>query len=77
MTDLARTPSDDDISVMVDVARAAGTTLSDDKRMRLSGLVEAGLIEAATSNDGEADRYKLTPLGQSVLDERGVGANES
>ena len=70
-------PSDTDISVMVDVARAAGVTLSGDQRMRLSGLVEAGLVEAATSNDGEGDHYKLTPQGQAILDSRGVGANES
>ena len=70
-------PNDSDISVMVDVARSAGTMLSDEKRMKLSALVEAGLIEAATSNDGEGDRYKLTPQGQAVLDARGVGANES
>lgn len=70
-------PSDSDVSIMVDVARAAGTTLSDDKRRRLPALVEAGLVEAATSNDGEGDRYKLTPQGQAVLDARGVGANES
>ena len=70
-------PSDSDVSIMVDVARAAGTTLSDDKLRRLPALVEAGLVEAATSNDGEGDRYKLTPQGQAVLDARGVGANES
>lgn len=70
-------PSDDDISVMVDVARAAGTMLSDDKQRRLPGLVAAGLVEPTASNDGEGDRYKLTPQGQAVLDERGVGANES
>ena len=70
-------PNDSDISVMVDVARSAGTMLSDEKRMKLPALVEAGLIEAATSNDGEGDRYKLTPQGQAVLDARGVGANES
>ncbi len=70
-------PSDADISVMVDVARSAGTMLSADKQARLSDLIAAGLIEPAKSNDGEGERYKLTPQGQAVLDERGVGANES
>jgi hypothetical protein len=70
-------PSDSDISVMVDIARSAGTMLSGDKQTRLPALLEAGLIEAAASKDGEGDRYKLTPQGQAVLDERGVGANES
>ena len=77
MTDLASTPTDEDISVMVDVARSAGAMLSDDKKALLPGLVTTGLIEPADSKPGEGDRYKLTSLGQSVLDDRGVGANEA
>ena len=77
MTDLATTPTDDDISAMVDIARSAGTMLSADKQKLLPHLVSTGLIEAAASTDSDGERYRLTPLGQSVLDQRGVGANEA
>lgn len=69
--------SDDDISVLVDVARSAGTILSGDKRDRLPALMDRGLIAPATSGMAEGDRYMLTPEGQAALDARGVGANEA
>ena len=69
--------SDDDISVLVDIARAAGTDLSDDKRARLPALLDRGLVASASSGMAEGDRYMLTSAGQAVLDARGVGANEA
>jgi hypothetical protein len=74
MADIAIT--DSDVSVLVDVARSAGTMLTDDKQARLTQLIEVGLVAPAAPDAGSA-RYQLTPKGQSVLDDRGVGANES
>jgi hypothetical protein len=58
--------TDHQISTLCDVARSAGTDLSADKLASLEGLIASGYVAAAE-----------TPAGQAVLDERGVGANES
>ena len=76
MTD--ETPSDEGISAMVDIARMSGLDLNHEQRSELDRLVTGGWIEkiAAVGEGGRA-RYALTDKGQRVLDDRGVGANES
>lgn len=67
--------TDAHIATLVDVARSAGADVPDSRKLALSELVEAGYVSLA---DGlPVPRYKLTRSGHAVLDERGVGANES
>ena len=72
------TPSDEAISAMVEVARMSGLRLNPSQRSELDGLIAHGLIEniAAAGPSGPV-KYAVTPKGQKVLDDRGVGANES
>lgn len=73
-----RTPSDDGISAMVDIARLSGQNLNPEQRLELDRLIADGLIEAtAAAARGEATRYAVTAKGQKMLDDRGVGVNES
>jgi len=66
------------LSVMVDIARNAGTDLNAAQRAKLDALLAAGLIELVAPADAlEPTRYAVTRQGQSLLDERGIGANES
>ncbi|MGA9090428.1 MAG: hypothetical protein WB420_15115 [Bradyrhizobium sp.] len=76
MTD--ETPGDEGISAMVDIARMSGLDLNHKQRSELDRLVAGGLIEqtAAAGQSGSA-RYAVTPKGQKLLDDRGVGVNES
>ncbi len=71
-------PSDEGISAMVDIAGTPGKPLNPRQRSELDGLVAQGLIKKlAPADPGEPARYALTSKGQKVLDDRGVGANES
>jgi hypothetical protein len=71
-------PSDEGISAMVDIAGASGKPLNPRQRSELDGLVALGLIKKlAPAGPAEPARYALTSKGQKVLDDRGVGANES
>jgi hypothetical protein len=72
------TTSDAGISAMVDIAGTSGRHLNPGQRAELDNLLAYGLIEQIASADrGEPARYALTRKGQKVLDDRGVGANES
>ena len=72
------TPNDEAISALVEVARMSGQRLNPSQRSELDGLVAHGLIEKiAAAGPSEPARYAVTPKGQKVLDDRGVGANES
>jgi len=72
------TPSDEAISAMVEVARMSELRLNPSQRSELDGLIAHGLIEnIAAAGPSEPVKYAVTPKGQKVLDDRGVGANES
>jgi len=72
------TPSDEGISAMVDILRMSGLNLNPSQRSELDGLIARGLIEKiAASGASEAAGYAVTPKGHQLLDERGVGVNES
>jgi hypothetical protein len=65
------------LSVLVDIARNAGTDLNPAQRSKLDALLAAGLIEVVARGDTfEPPRYAVTRQGQRLLDERGIGANE-
>jgi hypothetical protein len=64
-------PSDQQISILVDIAANRGAGIAPDKLPDLMDLVVAGYVEA------DQDFYKLTTEGQDCLAKRGVGANES
>ena len=67
------TPSDEGISAMVDILRMSGLNLNPSQRSELDGLIE----KIAASGASEAAGYAVTPKGHQLLDERGVGVNES
>ncbi|MCG6204998.1 hypothetical protein LPW26_10145 [Rhodopseudomonas sp. HC1] len=69
-------PSDEAIAVLVDIARTAGRDLNVGQRLELDHLVSQGLATAVKNDQGQRS-YQVTAKGQSLLDERGVGANES
>jgi hypothetical protein len=69
---------DQGLSVLVDIARNGGTDLNSAQRSKLDALLAAGLIEVVAPADTfEPKRYTVTRQGQRLLDERGIGANES
>ena len=70
-------PSDDQIAVMVEVAQNGGLNLNAGQRSALHAACTDGLIEPTSEKSEKPEKYRLTPKGQSALDERGVGANES
>ncbi|MBB5047413.1 hypothetical protein HNR60_002168 [Rhodopseudomonas rhenobacensis] len=70
-------PSDRTISTLVEIARSAGLDLNPAQQDKLAQLLGDGLIELAGESGTATPRYAVTPKGQSVLDERGIGANES
>jgi DNA-binding HxlR family transcriptional regulator len=52
--------------------------LNPSQRSELDGLIAHGLIEKiAAAGPNEPVKYAVTRKGQKVLDDRGVGANES
>jgi len=70
--------SDTGIAVMCDIARASGLDLDADKQKVLDGLIADGLVEVSkAAKASEGTKFAVTPKGQRLLDERGVGANES
>lgn len=70
--------SDSGIAVMCDIARASGLDLDADKQAELDRLVADGLVEiSAPAQPAEGAKFALTSKGQRLLDQRGVGANES
>ncbi|HEY0330329.1 MAG TPA: hypothetical protein VGC77_14685 [Rhodopseudomonas sp.] len=69
--------NDRSISVLVEIARSAGIDLTAAQRAKLDQLLADGLIERAAPAASEPARYAVTRKGQGVLDERGIGANES
>ena len=56
------------------IASLGGAGLEPERLTDLVDLIAAGYVEG---EEGAHDLYKLTAKGQGVLDERGVGANES
>jgi len=72
------TISDTGIAVMCDIARASGLDLDADKRAVLDRLIADGLVEVSRpAKPTEAAKFAVTSKGQRLLDERGVGVNES
>ena len=69
--------TDSEVAAMVEIARSAGSGLSRDGRALVGQLIEQGYVAETADSDGGNPRLKVTPAGQSVLDERGVGANKS
>jgi hypothetical protein len=72
-TESAWMPSDQQISILFDIASDGGAGLASSKLPDLMDLVADGYVEAG---DGD-EFYKLTAMGQDLLSERGGGANES
>jgi hypothetical protein len=66
------------ISTMVDIARLSGQNSNPVQHRELDRLLADGVIEkiAAASNRAPAT-YAVTAKRQKILDDRGVGANES
>jgi predicted transcriptional regulator len=72
------TISDTGIAVMCDIARASGLDLDGEKQAVLEQLIADGLVaKSSEPNPAEATKFEVTPKGQRLLDERGVGVNES
>jgi hypothetical protein len=70
--------SDTGIAVMCDIARASGLDLNADKQAVLDRLIAGGLVEISKSaKPNEGAKFAITRTGQRLLDDRGVGANES
>ena len=73
-----QTISDTGIAVMCDIARASGLDLDDNKQKVLDGLIADGLVEVSkAAKPTEGTKFAITLKGQRLLDDRGVGANES
>jgi hypothetical protein len=67
-------PTDLQIALLVEIANSGGSGLRPERLSELVDLIAADYVEGDT---GPGERYKLTAKGQGVLDDRGVGANES
>ncbi|MDB5655878.1 MAG: hypothetical protein JWQ94_3491 [Tardiphaga sp.] len=73
-----RDVSDSGIAVMCDIARMSGLDLDDNKLAEVDRLIADGLVEVSQpAKPTEATKFAITPKGQRLLDDRGVGANES
>jgi hypothetical protein len=71
-------PGDSGISALVDIARTAGLDLNADQRLELERLISDGLVaELAAEPSSGRPKFKVTGKGQRLLDDRGIGANES
>ena len=64
-------PTEQQISVLCDIASNRGAHLPPDRLLDLMDLVAADYVE------GDDDLYKLTTKGENLLADRGVGVNES
>lgn len=62
------------VSIMCDIARTGGIDLRAEHFSDVLDLIALNCVEA---DDGSETRFKLTTEGQALLDERGVGLNES
>lgn len=69
-------PSDQAIAVLVEIARTGGRDLNAGQRLELDRLLSQGLATMVANEQGQRS-YDVTPKGQDVLDQRGVGANEA
>jgi hypothetical protein len=70
--------SDTGIAMMCDIARASGLDLNADKQAVLKRLIADGLVEISKlAGPTEGTKFAITRKGQRLLDDRGVGANES
>ncbi|MDB5567646.1 MAG: hypothetical protein JWP84_4212 [Tardiphaga sp.] len=70
--------SDTGIALMCDIARASGLDLNADKQAVLKRLIADGFVEISKSaRPTEGTKFAITRKGQRLLDDRGVGANES
>jgi hypothetical protein len=67
-------PTDNQISILVDVASNGGAGLAPEKLLDMIDLIDANYVEAEA---GEGELYQLTVKGQRLLADRGVGANEA
>ena len=67
-------PTDRQIAVMVEVAQSGGAGLNAQQQQEVPEMIAERLIEPAKE---PSRKYKVTEHGQKVLDDRGVGANES
>jgi hypothetical protein len=63
-------PTDQQISVLVDIASNRGAGLAHDRLLDLMELVAADYVE------GDDNLYKLTTKGENLLADRGVGVNQ-
>jgi hypothetical protein len=70
---LFRMPTDQQVSILVDIASSGGVSLPSERLADIRALIAGGYVETAAAGP----RYRLTAAGQGVLDARGVGANES
>lgn len=68
--------SDSEVAVMCDIARASGFDLDANKQAIVESLIGRGLV-AATGRTEPHPKFEVTDQGQHLLDERGVGVNES
>lgn len=69
--------TDEQISIMCDIARSGRADLTPQKAAALPPMVAEGLIEPTSDLEGSVEKYQITPKGQRLLDDRGVGVNES
>jgi hypothetical protein len=67
-------PTDQQISILVDIAGSGGARLPRERLTDLMDLVAAGFVEGS---DEAGTSYRLTAQGQRLLDDRGVGAGEA
>jgi hypothetical protein len=67
-------PTDQQISIMDDVARSGGADMPREHLADLLALISDDFVEGS---DCSADQYQLTSKGPALLNERGVGVNEA
>lgn len=63
--------TDQEISVLCDVAEGQGVNFNADKKNVLNQLIESGYVEAGGQES--LPKYKLTGMAERLLAERGVG----
>jgi DNA-binding MarR family transcriptional regulator len=75
---MSRTDIDDtEVAVMCDIARASGLDLDANKQKVVDRLIADGLVETSHGDAPAHVKLVVTPEGQRLLDDRGVGVNES
>jgi hypothetical protein len=68
--------TDQQISVLVDVAQSPETQFSGDKKRDINALVNEGYVEIDDDSSHLA-KYKLTIKGERFLTSRAAGLNEA